>query len=68
MELIRKSAFGHVKTLMNLNALLAFSELQIVDNCCEALFYQDVMAVVEMWDMCHAKKCLMCLVRCTYMQ
>ena len=40
MELIRKFALGHVKTLMNLNTRLGFSGLQIeqvVDNC-ETLF------------------------------
>ena len=61
MELITKSAFGHVKTLMNLNTLLGFSELQIeqvIDNC-ETLFcLEDVMATVEIWDIRHAKKIL----------
>lgn len=59
MDLISKSAFGNVKTLMNLNTLLGFSELQIeqvIDNC-ETLFcLEDVMATVEILDISRAKK------------
>jgi len=61
MELIRKSAYGHVKSLTNVNSLLGFSELQIeqVVSNCETLFcLEDVMKTVEIWDMCHAKTIL----------
>lgn len=61
MELLRKSAFGHVKSLTNLSSLLGFSELQIeqvVINC-ETLFcLEDVLRSIEIWDMRHAKKIL----------
>ena len=62
MELLRKSAFGHVKSLTNLSSLLGFSELQIeqvVINC-ETLFcLEDVLRSIEIWDILrHAKKIL----------
>ena len=61
MELLRKSACGHVKSLTNLSSLLGFSELQIeqvVINC-ETLFcLDDVLRSIEIWDMRHAKKIL----------
>lgn len=61
MELLRKSAFGHVTSLTNLSSLLGFSELQIeqvVINC-ETLFcLEDVLRSIEIWDMRHAKKIL----------
>ena len=50
MELLRKSAFGHVKSLTSLSSLLGFSELQIeqVVSNCETLFcLEDVLRSIE---------------------
>lgn len=61
MNLIGKSVGGNVNSLTNVNVLLGFSEIQIeqvIKNCNELFSLDDVLEVVEIWNMHHTQKIL----------